>query len=168
MLEPIMLFAKPLLPCDLAHTHYDMRRGIRAQVTRVVNYAHFALNMSKSLSITCWLQYSASNHIWLCFPHTIDQNPILGWISHRHTVHSRLRHSLVKFLLNFTCITWKCYIFGLIGHVWPPKTIIKSISTPNRKHMHVANLKVKHLESCNNFNYAGITRPIWAIKQDVL
>ena len=32
-----------------------------------------------------------------------------------------------ELLLPLTCITWKCYIFCLICHIWPPKTVIKSI-----------------------------------------
>ena len=98
MLEPIMLFAKPLLPCDLAHTHYDMRRGIRAQVTRVVNYAHFALKTFGSLSITIWchiLPLITFNYAF-CTSST-KHNPCTNF-SRNHNVHSRLWHSLPKFL----------------------------------------------------------------------
>ena len=43
MLEPI--------PLSSIRTIASMRRGVGAQVMRVVDYAHFALNKSKSLSI---------------------------------------------------------------------------------------------------------------------
>ena len=55
MLEPpswCLLF-EPLIPCDLAHMHFDVRRGgIGAQVTRVVDYVHFVINKFESPSIT--------------------------------------------------------------------------------------------------------------------
>ena len=43
--------SKPLLPCDLAHTHYNVRQGNGPYMMRVINYAHFALNKFGSLSI---------------------------------------------------------------------------------------------------------------------
>ena len=75
MLEPICcLPSKPLLPCNLTHNHYDVRQGIGPQLTRVVNYAHFALNKFGVLSITHWY-YDALlfHHIQPCFPHIVDQ-----------------------------------------------------------------------------------------------
>ena len=65
---------KPLLPCDLAHMHCDVRGGIGTQVMRVVDYAHFSLNMFESLSITLKLiQCFAFDHIQPCFLHIFHQ-----------------------------------------------------------------------------------------------
>ena len=42
---------KPLFPCDLAHMHCGVIRGVGVQVMRVVNYAHFSLNKFESLPL---------------------------------------------------------------------------------------------------------------------
>ena len=53
MLEPSRCVPfEPLLPCDLAHMHCNVRRGVGAQVMRVVDCTHFALNKSGRLRIT--------------------------------------------------------------------------------------------------------------------
>ena len=88
---------------------HNVRRGIGAQVMRVIDHAHFALNKFKNLSIT--LLYNAlpliiCNHA----SHTssIKPNPCTN-LSQNH-MHSCLQHSLIKFLkdrkslLTFTCI----------------------------------------------------------------
>ena len=89
---------KPLLPCDLAHMHCDVKWGVGPEVMRVVGYAHYALNKFKYISITLW--YNALP--WIIFDHafhisSIEPNPCTNF-SHNPNVHSRLQHSLVKFL----------------------------------------------------------------------
>ena len=43
MLQPIhCLPFDPLLPYDLANTHYDVRQSIQAQLMKVVDFAHCA------------------------------------------------------------------------------------------------------------------------------
>ena len=89
MLEPIPLLQfEPLLPCNLAHMHCDVRRGVGAQVMRVVDYAHFApLNKFVSWSIVVW--YNTLPLI--IFDHALHTsstkpNPCTSF-SHNHNVH---------------------------------------------------------------------------------
>ena len=75
-----------------------MRWDVGAQVMRVVGYAHFALNKFESQRIT--LSYNALALI--IFDHAFHTsstkpNPCTNF-SHNHNMHSRLQHSLVKFL----------------------------------------------------------------------
>ena len=49
------------------------------------------------------IQCSAFDHIRPCFPHIFDQPNLCTNFSHNHNVHSRLQHSLVKFLNIETC-----------------------------------------------------------------
>ena len=86
---PLYCPFEPLLLCSLTHTHYDVRHGVGAQVMRVIDYAHFALNELRSLSIT--LSYNAlplitSNNTSTHLP----PNPILAQISLDPSVHSQL------------------------------------------------------------------------------
>ena len=104
--------------------------GRWAQVMRVVDTSHFALNKSQSLSIILWdnaLPLMIFDHAF----HTSSTKPNLCRnFSHNHNVHSRLKHLLVKFLNIETCYSLshvKYNIFGLRGHIWPPKMIIESI-----------------------------------------
>ena len=73
MLKPILLMSsKPLLPCNLAHMHCDIRRGIGAQVMGVVEYATLHEKVQVSGYHTL-IQSSVFAHIQLCFPHIYDQ-----------------------------------------------------------------------------------------------
>ena len=52
--------------------------------------------------------------------------------SNNHNVHSRLQHSLVKFVnienrYSLSHVSREMNIFGLIGHIWHPKTTIESL-----------------------------------------
>ena len=95
---------------------HNVRRGIGAQVMRVIDYAHFALNKFESLSITFWyntLHFIIFNLDTMC---TLDCNI-----------------SLVKFLniesrYSFSHVSREMYIFGFTGRNWPPKMIIDWIS----------------------------------------
>ena len=99
MLEPIPLSAIR----TITSMHCNVRRGIGAQMMRVVNYAHFALNKFESLKITFW---------YIALPLTIFDyafhtsstmpNPYTNF-SHNHNVHSRLQHSLLNLLSIKTC-----------------------------------------------------------------
>ena len=109
--------------------HCDVRWGVGAQVMRVANYSHFALNKFESLIIT--LGYNALPLIIFDYAVHISSskpNPCTNF-SHNHNVHSRLQHSLVKFLniesrYSLSHVSREIYIFGLIDHIRPPKTII--------------------------------------------
>ena len=111
-----------ILSCDNFNatylTYYDVIQRVQAQAITVVHYACFSLNKFWSLSITLW--YSALA--------LITFNCFLS-----HNVHSKFGHSLVKFLSIEICyslshvIHEKCYIFSLIGHIWPSLMTIESI-----------------------------------------
>ena len=49
------------------------------------------------------------------------------WLWSCSTILSTHRQPLEhwELLLTFTCIAWKCYIFCLMGHIWPWKMIVK-------------------------------------------
>ena len=104
--------------------HWHLYLCFGAQVMRVVDYPHFSLNKFKSLGNTFW--YNALPFIMFYHAfHTSLTKPILARIS-------LLQHSLVMFLehrvtTHFHMYHVKYNIFGLIGHIWPPKTIIESI-----------------------------------------
>ena len=79
------------------------------------------------------IQCSAFDYIRPCFPHIFDQAQSL----HEFLSQPQCALSIATFigkvlehrdlLLTFTRITWNVIFFGLIGHIWPPKTIIESI-----------------------------------------
>ena len=98
MLEPIPLSAIRNIASNLVHMHYNVRWGVVAQVMRVAGYAHFVLNKFERLSITLWYNglpliiFGHASHI-----SSTESNPCTNF-SHNHNVHSRLQHSLVKFL----------------------------------------------------------------------
>ena len=123
MLESIPLFVIRTITSIRLSSH-ALRRGVWAQVMRVVDYPHFSLNKFKSLGNTFW--YNALPFIMFYHAfHTSLTKPILARIS-------LLQHSLVMFLehrvtTHFHMYHVKYNIFGLIGHIWPPKTIIESI-----------------------------------------
>ena len=121
-----------LLQWDLAHMHCDVSRGVGAQVMRVVDYAHFAQNKSESLSIILWynaLPFIIFDHAF----HTSSTKPNLCTkFSHNHNVHSRLQKFIgsswtLRLATQFHTYHVKCNIFGLIGPIWPLKTIIELI-----------------------------------------
>ena len=66
--------SEPLLPCDLAYKHWDVRHGIGTQVMRVVDYEYFARWESKYYIL---IQFSTFDHIQLCFPCIFNQTPSL-------------------------------------------------------------------------------------------
>ena len=99
MLEPIPLFAIQTIASMRLSSHaLRCETGVRAQVMRVVDYAHFALNKFESLSIT--LLYNALPLIIFdnAFPTSLTKPNAYTKFSHNHNMHSRLQHSLVKFL----------------------------------------------------------------------
>ena len=83
--------------------HCDVRQGVGAQVMRVVDYAHFALNNL--------IQCSAFDHIQPCFRRIFDQAQSM----HEFLSHPQCALSIATFigkvlkhrdlLLTFTCIT---------------------------------------------------------------
>ena len=80
------------------------------------------------------IQCSAFDHIRPCFPHIFDQaQSFCTNFSHNHNVHSRFATFIGKsswtsrLATHFHTYDVKCNISGLIGHIWPPKTIIESI-----------------------------------------
>ena len=104
MLEPIPLSViRTISSMRLTSHALGSKRGVGAQVMRVVDYAHFALNKYRSLTITLWynaLPLIIFDHAF----HTSSTKPNLCTnFSHNHNVHSRLQHSLVKFLNIETC-----------------------------------------------------------------
>ena len=116
---PIILFAIwTIAPYTLSSLLLWCETNIRTHVMRLVHYAHFSLNKFESLSITLW--YNVMPSVTFEF---------LAWISLTNIaifISILLEHR--EPLLTFTCIRWKCYIFGPIGHIWSLKTIIKSLS----------------------------------------
>ena len=93
MLEPIPPF-EPLLSCDLARMHWDVRRDVGAQVMRVADYAQFALNKFESQSITLWYNAPPLTIFDHAFHISLEPNPCTNF-SHNHNVHSQLQHSLL-------------------------------------------------------------------------
>ena len=119
--------------------HCDVRWGVGAQVMRVVDYVHFALHKFESLSITLW--YNALPVI--IFDRTFHTSstkpkPYTNF-SHNHNVHSRLQRTS-RLTTHFHMYLMKCNIFGIIGHIWPPNTIIESISHNSLGHVYVSAL----------------------------
>ena len=121
MIEPITLFGIWTIACmQLSSMHCDVRQGVGAQVMRVVHHAHFGLNKLESLNITFWYNglpliiFDHAFHISSTKP-----NPCTNF-SHNDNVHSQFATLIGK-------VHVKCNIVGLIGHIWPLKTIIESI-----------------------------------------
>ena len=148
MLEPISLYAIRTIASMWLSSHaLRCETGRWGKVMRMVDYAHFALNKFKSLSIILWynaLPLIIFNHAF----HTYSTKPnpctnlqlqcafsivtFIGKVLEHQVLLSRLQHSLVKFLNIKSCLLYcnihvKCNIFCLIGHIWSPKTIIESI-----------------------------------------
>ena len=107
---------EPLLPWDLAYMHYNVRRGVGAQVMRVAGYANFSLNKFESLSITLW--YNALPLI--IFDHAFhisstEPNPCTNLsqpqcaLSIATFIGKFLEHR--ESLLTFTHITWNVIFF---------------------------------------------------------
>ena len=67
---------KPYCLPFLAHSQYDMRQGVEAQVMGVTEYAKFSLNKFKN-EYHMLIQSSNFDHIQLCFPHIFDQSQCL-------------------------------------------------------------------------------------------
>ena len=105
MLQFILLASiRTIASCDLDHMHCDVRRGVGAQVMRVVDNAHFALNKFESLSIILWYNAPLPLIIFDHVFHTSSTKPNLCTnFSHNQNVHSRLQHSFEKFLNIKTC-----------------------------------------------------------------
>ena len=112
---------------------------------REVDYAHSFLKKLGSLSFTLWY----NTHLWshsLCFLHIFNKTKSL----HKFLSQSQCELSIAIFICKvleqhellptFTSITWKCYIFGLICHIWDPKTIIKSIYLLHKAEDHTQKL----------------------------
>ena len=90
---------------------------------RVADYAHFALNKLKSLSITLW--YNAWCVCDSFHTSSTKPNPCTN-LSHNHNVHSQLEHSSVNFMniksrYSLPHISREMYIFlvlNVIFDVW--------------------------------------------------
>ena len=121
MSEPILLSAsEPLLPCNLAHTHCNVRQGIAAQVMRLVDYAHFARNKLGSISITLWYNALSSTTFKLDFhTHCISSpSPSKVSLTIARCMLSQLLHSLAKSWTSYSYHSipqtkiQKCFCFG--------------------------------------------------------
>ena len=111
MLEPIPLSAIR----TITSMHCNVRRGIGAQMMRVVNYAHFALNIG-SVSILIWYDVLLMimylpirlTHVWL--------NLIIVWTSPIVIVYTHNRDTHCKVLDHWESLSLshvvheKCYI----------------------------------------------------------
>ena len=101
------------------------------------------------------------DHIQPCFPQIfVKLNPCTNF-SHHHNVHYWLQYSLVKFLnmgsrYSLSHVSHKCNIFCLIGHIWPPKKIIESLSLSLSSCFHCASNPsyIGHLQL--NISYLSI------------
>ena len=157
MLELIPLSTIQNIASMRLRSHYNVRHVIGAQVMRVVDYAHFAQNKFKSLSITLWynawplITFTYAFHKSSTKPHPCKN------FSHYHNVH---RESL----LGFTC-AWKCNMFGLIGHIWPPKRIIQYIYHTRK----FSSLPVLHKKPTHMSTFlARIVLPYLDVSEEVL
>ena len=91
-----------------------MRWGIGAQMMRVIDYAHF------DTMLYLWsLPNMRSMHKFLSLSQCALSN--LTFIS------KVLEHQ--GLFLTFTCVYMKkhCIFVGLVGHIWPSKTIVKFV-----------------------------------------
>ena len=100
---------------------FNVWRDIEAWVMRPIIYALLAQNKCESLIITLW--YHALPSIEFTY---LQPNPILAHISLIVTMCTTLSIAIFPptflecrdLLLTFTCITWKHYIFSLIGYIY--------------------------------------------------
>ena len=126
----VVLPFEQLFLCVLAYMHCDVSWGIGAQVIRVVDFAHFALNKFESLTISLWFN-ALPLIIFECPFHTSSTkpNPYTNFLHIAFSIATFIskvleqRESLLTFMYHV-----KCNIFGLIGHIWPLKTIIEFLS----------------------------------------
>ena len=87
---------QPLLPCNLAHTPFDVRQDVWAYVVKVIDYAHFCPKRTQEF----WVSHFDTmlcDHIQQYF-HTSTTKPNCYTNSLDPSVHSRFWHSLVNFL----------------------------------------------------------------------
>ena len=135
LIPSLCLPSEPLLSCDLARMHCNVKRGIGAQVMRVVDYAHFA--RLGNLSITIWYKVLPSIIFDYTF-HTSLTNPILPRMSLTNTMCTLTStmwniHWLVK-LLNikslYSLSHVLCDMYYFLSHksylTWPTNVIIES------------------------------------------
>ena len=115
MLEPIPLSAIRTIASMRLHIHCGVRWSIGAQVMRVIEYAHFALNKFESVSITHLQPKTQSLHKFPSQPQcALSIATFIGNVlEHQESLLTHVYHV-------------KCNILGLMGHIWPPKTIIES------------------------------------------
>ena len=120
----------------------------------------------KSLSITLW--YNALPLIIFdhAFHTSTKPNPCTNF-SHNRNVDSWLQHSLVKLLnieshfTHFHMYHVICNMFDLIGHIWPPKTIIESIYLSNPTFLFCAYLETNGRTQDTKWIYAYKFSNLW-------
>ena len=87
-------------------------RCVGVQVVRLIDYAQFPLKR---------FTFNYSFHRSSTKPKD-STNFSQWWCTHSIATFT-LEHQ--ELLLTFTCIKWKCYTFGFIGHIWPLMTITR-------------------------------------------